>query len=542
MASILSAALRAQRQTKSLFIAWSFSSFLALPVGILLTVLFGVHGAALGMLLYQLVFGLVVFDCLSRYSTTCCAEKGLQTELASIGSRLATAAGMTRVKARHKFLAKFFTLSDELGMPYCVLHGYDDFPLHIRSDVDCMMHSQYLPNALATALHANRARLEARIVQWYEGGCHGIVLEASHSDGSVCFLPLDISTNYDFNRRCRFYSGEQLLQHRRRRGSFWILEPHLEFGTSLVRRIFKSQLEPQHRKKLEQLYSEAPVLAGQEIRRFWGARSGELLEQAAATGNWSPVLSRLLSLRLELVGRNVLRHPLQTTIDWLSAIWRVLRRCIRPTNGFHVLFLGPDGAGKTSVMNDVSHRLAPSLFKGTSIRSFPPRLLKRRSGVPGKPHALPLRSRVHSLARAVLYWFTYYSPGYFVTVRPELAQSKLVLHDRHLIDVAVDAKRYRYNASMTLIRLIWRFVPKPNLIILLDAPPKNIHDRKQELPLPELERQCREYRALAKSLPNAYIIDASKPLREVSVDVNRLILDRLHRRTVSRMDLELAST
>ncbi|MCA1685043.1 MAG: thymidylate kinase-like protein, partial [Planctomycetia bacterium] len=107
---------------------------------------------------------------------------------------------------------------------------------------------------------------------------------------------------------------------------------------------------------------------------------------------------------------------------------------------------------------------------------------------------------------------------------PALARFTLVLYDRHLVDTLVDPKRYRYTGPAWLLRLIWRLIPKPDLVILLDAPADVIRSRKQEVPPEETRRQCEAYRSLVGAMPNGHVVDAARPPEQVAADVDGIIL------------------
>ena len=131
-------------------------------------------------------------------------------------------------------------------------------------------------------------------------------------------------------------------------------------------------------------------------------------------------------------------------------------------------------------------------------------------------------------------WWVSYTLGYAIDLFPQLTRSTLILFDRYFLDVLVDARRYRYGGSPWLARLVWRVVPRPQVVILLDAPPEVLRIRKQEVPLEEIGRQREEYLKLVRGLPNGYVVDASKPLEEVVFDVETLLLDYLTERTGRR--------
>ncbi len=131
------------------------------------------------------------------------------------------------------------------------------------------------------------------------------------------------------------------------------------------------------------------------------------------------------------------------------------------------------------------------------------------------------------MVRAIGYWGVYYTAGYYLTVHPALVGGRLVVHDRHLIDGVVDSRRYRYGGPPWLLQGLWRLVPRPDLVVLLDASAERIQGRKQEVSFEETARQCQEYRRLVTPMANGRLIDASKPLDAVVREVCEVILQHL---------------
>jgi thymidylate kinase len=141
-----------------------------------------------------------------------------------------------------------------------------------------------------------------------------------------------------------------------------------------------------------------------------------------------------------------------------------------------------------------------------------------------------------SVAKAV-YWFLYYTPGYYLTVSPALARSTLMLNHRYLVDALVDPRRYRYGGPRWLSHLVWKLAVKPDLVILLDAPAEVIQARKQEVPLEETARQREAYRSLVGTMPNGRIADATQPIDKEVAEVNEFILRFLAARVARRFGL-----
>jgi thymidylate kinase len=120
--------------------------------------------------------------------------------------------------------------------------------------------------------------------------------------------------------------------------------------------------------------------------------------------------------------------------------------------------------------------------------------------------------------------------GYIGDIFPRLVRGTLVLLDRYYHDLLVYPKRYRYGGPLRLARFVGQLIPKPHLVILLDAPPEVIQSRRQEVPFEETARQREAYLKVVENLPNSHVVDASKPLDDVVTEVEGLILDYMTKR------------
>jgi thymidylate kinase len=419
------------------------------------------------------------------------------------------------------------------GIPYCLLHGYERYPERVESDVDGILHREVRPRQLVALLHAHRGRIGAEVVTWRD---YYVVLAGRDADGSPCFLRLDVGVDFELGGR-RFYAGGEVLESRWRHRQFWVPAAHLEFGCYLLKKVTKGWLEDEHGRRLSDLYERDPDGCRRQLARFWGGASAAQIVAAAGSGDWTPIRPSLARLGAELRRR----HPVRALGNWLCRTAGRAKQVYRPDTGLEVVILGPDGAGKSSVVQAAREQLGEA-FARTACRRFPPallsRLLRQPEPPPEKnPHGSPPRSWLASVVRAVGYWFGYCGPGYWVTVHLGLARSTLVLHDRHLVDVLVDPLRYRYGGPAWLPRLLFRLVPKPDLVILLDAPAEVLHSRKQEVPFEETVRQREAYLALVGSMRNGHVVDADRPPEQVSGGVADVILRHQADRVASRLGL-----
>jgi thymidylate kinase len=223
-------------------------------------------------------------------------------------------------------------------------------------------------------------------------------------------------------------------------------------------------------------------------------------------------------------------------------------RARRPRRrGFTVALIGCDGAGKTTVARALER--TPDLpvrylYMGVSAESSNRRLpstriahavkqrgitqrLPRRAGAPGLPRRTCRAGRagLRLANRLAEEWYRQ------LIAQAYVARGWIVVFDRHFLadyhasDVAA--------ADRPVSRRVhgWMLVhayPRPQLVIVLDAPPEVVHARKGEGTLASLARGRAEYLSFANTVGldrTVAVIRATQPLPAVVEDAAGLIRD-----------------
>ena len=116
--------------------------------------------------------------------------------------------------------------------------------------------------------------------------------------------------------------------------------------------------------------------------------------------------------------------------------------------GLWVVLLGPDGAGKSSVIEGLGSGVAAG-FAGCETYHLRPSFLRcKRARAPNCNRAWPRGARGALIS--TISWSTCWSAswlGYLRVVRPRLSRGTLVLFDRYFPDCLVDPVRYRLPRS-----------------------------------------------------------------------------------------------
>jgi hypothetical protein len=422
-------------------------------------------------------------------------------------------------------LARVFEQLTRRQVPVCISHAHADLATVVTSDVDCVIPATYSRAELLTVLSTVRVEDKpVRVVQWFDDRAQYIAV-AGGTDRSPVMVQLHVSPDFEVGGRV-YYTADELIESRRAAGVFYVTPPEIEFACVLLNRLTKGALEDRHTERLSSLYQEAPEACERQLLRFWPQASCELIASDALAGNWTTVRQQTSRLLQEAQSAK----SGQSTKD-AAKTGRKIARWLRPKAGFHVVFLGPDGVGKSTVIEQVRDAISPA-FLHTSYHTFAPSLIPHRYQ-PEKPtpHALPPRSFAASLVKAA-WWSVCYTAGYMATIHPERVRGGFAMNHRYLLDAIVDPKRYRYSGPVWLLKAIWGIAPKPDLLFLLDAPPEVIQARKKEVPFEETARQQKGYRALVEGLPYGRIINAARPLDKVVSEVNGIILKHLEERVI----------
>lgn len=420
-----------------------------------------------------------------------------------------------------------FRFLEREGAPWCVVGDTRDYPQAIASDVDIVLD----PGAFAGVARLVArfcAECDVRLVQWIEHERTAVycVLAWLGEEGGFRFLAVDFCSDYCRGARLMLAAEDVLDQclpatdaSGYERG-FRVPAPAVQFIYYLMKKVDKLELDDEHGEYLSECWRGDPDGCWARVARYWpvGEEAGAIA-RAAAADRWFPVRAVLRRLRRTLRRATPLSAPALA-----GELGRRIRRGLRPT-GLTVAVLGPDGSGKSSVIERMLADLAPA-FRRTQRLHLRPRLIgagRAPAGDATDPHALPARGPAASLAKLALFLADYLL-GHALRIWPLKCRSTLVVFDRHYRDLAVDAKRYRYGGPLGLVRWAARFVPGPDVWVVLDAPAAVLQSRKREVPPAESERQRRAYRELAEHLPSGVVVDAAQELPRVAGEAEAAVL------------------
>lgn len=193
-----------------------------------------------------------------------------------------------------------------------------------------------------------------------------------------------------------------------------------------------------------------------------------------------------------------------------AAYWLDVCKQITSGRGMTVTFSGVDGAGKSTMIENIALRAEKQLRKRVVVIRHRPSLLPILSvwtkgkevahrEAAGLPRLGTNKSVLSSLLRFA-YYYTDYSIGQLWIYLKYILRGYVVLYDRYYFDFINDSKRSNIILPQAITRLGYHFLLKPELNFFLYAEPDVILFRKKELDRTTIEQLTQKYCTLFQSL------------------------------------------
>jgi thymidylate kinase len=431
---------------------------------------------------------------------------------------------MTEQQEISQFVTTVFRAWHQAQINFLILRNYEMLPHFTTNDIDVLVAPTQVGRAERTLLAAARDagfrlhnRAEFATLALYFSGCN--------SNAQAHF---DLFTALKW-RGLDFLEAQDFLGRKVERGSFAVPHPADEASTNLLATmIYTAKVKEKYKTSIASGFRDYPALTRDLLARTYGAQHAGAIVSAGAKEQWAEIEASTPALRKALVVRQLVCKPWRTAKSLLTDAKRLVKRWLRPP-GMSVVLCGADGSGKSRaaelLVESLSGTFSP--VKGRHFHWKPPVFTGSRQAARGdatEPHKKPARNPVASLVYFGVHWLEFFL-GAFLRIRPVTFRGGLVLIDRYYYDFFVDQRRFRLQVPRAIVRLGYSLLPKPDLVVLLDAPAAVLQGRKQEVGIEETERQCQAYRQLFQGLGNGCIIDATQTPEKVAADLTRAVLD-----------------
>lgn len=443
-----------------------------------------------------------------------------------------------QIKFEAEVLKALFDGLAERRVRYAVLRNYENLPESVGArDIDIVVHPDDLKAACALvaaivqsmSLRYGNFFADERLTQF--------ALVRWDATGRLQQIKIDFFIRSEVYG-IEFLSAEAMLQSARTHNGVSVVSDHVMLLDKWIFHLLVGQ--PLH-SKYDASFAQIAVKNEQRLVHclscFLPTARTEELVAFLAEGKGSKLLlagrERRTALRRLWSAQRM--HALPRSLRFLA--FR-LRDKLRP-HGVFLSISGPDGSGKTTVINMVIEQLG-AIYGDDAVTyaHFRPTVLPRIAEVAKKARAVetvdenydqPHRAKPSGFTGSVVrlgYYGLDYLGGYFRSVRPVMKRREVMLFDRYYYDLIADSFRSRILLPMSLLRSFGRLLPLPQYAFFIHVDPDEIYRRKQELSLERIIELNGRYDDLARRGWLIEIDNNAAPEEAAAGIVDHIIVDR----------------
>ncbi len=433
-----------------------------------------------------------------------------------------------------EFLTTFFNFLNKNG-EYAVLRNFEGLPAHNNSrDIDIVIEP------------STYRRLKSDLIELIEKEGWKIVTYLN-SDRLITWVCACVDgdsrteiVQFDFFFHTSIFGvtlleAKDFLKNRQFNGAIYHVDKEYEFlDKYMYDRAVGVAYPEKYRKTREAVENSSEVK--RVLKKVFGSNSINECDKTSGK-----------KLLLNALKQNLCSNPFRTVSRMLKFEYYHIRNYVRSNTGFSVGFTGPDGSGKTTVIDQILERLAPVFRTAHKYYHFRPALFGNLGEVAhsaglkkevdrdySNPHRGGKTGALSSFAR-LLYYSLDYIVGYFVKVKSVTRITRVVIFDRYYTDIICDSRRSRIYLNYKFLYWFGKlFIPSLDYNILLTARSETILARKRELDEEGIRRINERIDYLADKKGYKKILNEQTP--EVAVaGILNYIFDNQHRKNLRRL-------
>jgi len=436
------------------------------------------------------------------------------------------------------FLSNLFNEFEKCKIIYCIVRNFDNLPRCVDGDVDILIQKEDITKV--EPIIKSLLDKEYIFVRKINRNCHlqffitanNEIDTALHEKRSIKMLELDFVTALQW-QGIPYVDTKSILSQRQWNGHFYTIADNHKIAHLVMHIILdKNQVSPKYKKEVQGYITTHTKTALHSLEKTLGGKTIHNLSVSFQSDNDAAILKWRQQIIKALVFRNV-SSIISACSFMISKGCRIFRAIVYPP-GVLLATAGPDGSGKTTILQCIGHSLEGTFspiknqYMGWKDFLLPTKhmltfLKKVTSG--SQPQKTKNSSPIGTIRPpwthnfSVIHYFCDLLLRFFINIRPTLARGGVVLCDRYFYDI-LSQNIWLSNNYLTS-SLLYHISPKPTVTITFTGDPNVIAARKNEISSEETDRQLAALSALKTKSEDVIEINASAP---VEVNAKKILL------------------
>ncbi len=446
----------------------------------------------------------------------------------------------------YQLLENLFFQLDSKDIIYCVLHSYQELPEYVQNDVDLLVHPKQVVS-FRQCLLDTAEKLGWRLVKTPSRfSFHSFWLKNS---SRYEFIQIDVWSMIHW-KSVPWADTNAVLRNRKRFRTFYTPGFADEAAYLLIKDVIAGKkIKPKYLDTIKQAIQKEPLTFEIFLQWGFGKKVAAWIVQQASHENWELIEKKRVKICLGAIKQRFWKNSFSFLCNFSYFLWGHFISRVAKDNGFFLALIGPDGSGKSTVAEDLGEHLKPLFRKRVCYhghfgllpelkvyRNFLFKMIKEKPPDQSKTGTYEANNAPpHGLLRTLIYVF-YYSLDYFLghrIIRRFQAIGDLVVFDRYFYDWFI--QEYYGRAPRWLLSILKCILPRPDLVVYLSNLPGEVHRRKPELTVGQIELQSQECRKIIKNMAYGMTVSTEQPPDKVahiiSKRVVKIMTERYQRET-----------
>lgn len=418
-------------------------------------------------------------------------------------------------------LTGLFAEFESGGVSYLVLRNYEELPESTTNDVDLLINP----------LELNQAVRCLKKVAFDTGWMLHNVGEFSCWTFHLYHQETLAQVHIDFMCGLKWHSflfadHQSMFRERRRFKCFYIPSQEHEAATNLLTRLLYSG-------SVREKYRDGIAEAGMQVAEklfgvlspWIGSKLAREFVEASNKREWKRIERATNTARAHVIIAN-LRKPLSFVIRILSDVCRLIRRVV-DSPGLSLVLVGGDDVKTACVARGIAKAL-PETFSPERIRHlcWAPEQTGEQGGRDASCVREPRCHNVMSSLMIFIFWLVKFNYKWLRQVKPVVFKNGFVVLERYGYGLFLNPFRYGLNVPDKISRFCMHLIPKPDLVVYIEASEIGSKDDGREDAL---------VRCAIEKLWNGHVVDPSQETEDIVAEVRLVVLRHMAMRTKRRL-------